>query len=120
MELNNKKVFVTGSGGFIGSHLVESLVKEGSLVTAFVHYNSLNRQGWLDQLDKSVTDKIEIVAGDIRDAYCVKRAMKGADVVFHLSSLIGIPYSYYSPEAYVATNIQGAMNVLQAAQEWDV
>ncbi len=120
MELTGKKVFVTGGGGFIGSHLVEALVKRGCQVTAFTHYNSLGTNGWLDHVEKEVRDAIEIIPGDIRDAYCVKKAMQGADVVFHLSALIGIPYSYYSPEAYVATNVQGTLNVLQAARELNV
>ena len=120
MELKNKKVFVTGSGGFIGSHLLEALVHKGCEVKAFVHYNSFNKNGWIDSLEKSIIDAIEIISGDIRDAYCVKKAMKGSEVVFHLASLIGIPYSYYSPEAYVETNIKGTLNVLQAAEEINI
>jgi len=120
MNLSNKKVLVTGAGGFIGSHLIESLVKKGCSVRAFIHYNSFNRWGWLDYLDKNIKDSIEIFAGDVRDPNGVKEAMKNIDVVFHLAALIGIPYSYYSPDTYVDTNIKGMLNILQAARDLDV
>jgi dTDP-glucose 4,6-dehydratase len=100
-----KKILVTGADGFIGSHLVESLVNQGYKVKAFVLYNSFNKWGWLDSLDKSVLSEIEVFAGDIRDPYGVKNAMEGCDVVLHLAALIAIPYSYHSPDTYIDTNI---------------
>lgn len=112
-----QKVLVTGADGFIGSHLTEELVSKGYQVKAFVFYNSFNNWGWLDTLDKSIMNSVEIFQGDIRDPHGVKTAMKGADAVFHLAALIAIPFSYYSPDAYVDTNIKGTLNVLQAARE---
>ncbi len=110
-----KKILVTGAAGFIGSHLTELLVKEGFDVKAFVHYNSKNSWGWLESSE--VKDKIEVIAGDIRDYDSVYNAIKGCSGVFHLAALIGIPYSYVSPKAYIETNITGTYNVLQAAKE---
>lgn len=115
-----KKVLVTGADGFIGSHLVETLVKQGYDVKAFVYYNSFGHWGWLDSSPKEITDNIEIFAGDIRDPYGVKTAMQGCDTVLHLAALIGIPYSYHSPDAYVDTNIKGTLNVVQAARELNI
>lgn len=112
-----KKVLVTGADGFIGSHLTEELVKKGYEVKAFAFYNSFNTWGWLDSLDKDVMQHVEVFTGDIRDPYGVKTAMGGCDAVFHLAALIGIPFSYHSPDAYVDTNIKGTLNVLQAARE---
>ena len=112
-----KKLLVTGADGFIGSHLTEELVKNGYNVKAFVFYNSFNTWGWLDCLDKDLMDYVEVFTGDIRDPHGVKTAMKGCDAVFHLAALIGIPFSYHSPDAYVDTNIKGTLNVLQAARE---
>ncbi|MCD6450528.1 MAG: SDR family oxidoreductase [Thermotogaceae bacterium] len=109
------KALVTGTAGFIGSHLVEYLVSKGIEVRAFVRYNSRNNWGWLEEL--SVKEKIEVYTGDIRDYDSVKDAIKGVDVVFHLAALIGIPYSYVSPLAYIKTNVEGTYNVLQAARE---
>ena len=120
MELKNKRVLVTGAGGFIGSHLVERLLEEGCEVVAFVKYNSLNKWGWLDSFDKKVFDKIEIFIGDIRNADSVRKAIKDVDVVFHLAALISIPYSYDSPESYVETNIKGTLNILQACLDYSV
>lgn len=120
MNLSNKKILVTGAGGFIGSHLVEALVEKGSSVRAFVHYNSFNRWGWLDYVDKNIKDSIEIFAGDVRDPNGVREAMKNIDVAFHLAALIGIPYSYHSPDTYVDTNIKGTLNILQAARDLDI
>lgn len=117
MELKGKKVLITGAEGFIGSHLVEKLLAEGAQARAFVFYNSFNSWGWLDGLPKEVLNKIEIFQGDIRDPNGVRMAMKDIDVVFHLAALIAIPFSYHSPDAYVDTNIKGALNVLQAARD---
>lgn len=111
------KVLVTGSDGFIGSHLTEELVKKGYDVKAFVYYNSFNTWGWLDTLPKEVMEHIEIFQGDVRDPNGVKEAMKGCDAVFHLAALIAIPFSYHSPDTYVDTNIKGTLNVLQAARD---
>lgn len=116
MNLENKKVLVTGADGFIGSHLVEQLLEAGCQVRAFVYYNSFNSWGWLDTIGKEKLSQIEVVSGDIRDRGSVERAMKGVEVVFHLAALIGIPYSYYSPESYVGTNITGTLNVLEEAK----
>jgi len=113
-----KKVLVTGSGGFIGSHLVEKLVQKGCKVKAFVHYNSRSSWGWLE--DSACKDRIEIISGDIRDTDIVRSAMQGVDTVFHLAALIGIPYSYVSPEAYVETNIKGSLNIFQSAKDLGV
>lgn len=115
-----KKVLVTGADGFIGSHLVETLLGEGYEVRAFVLYNSFNTWGWLDTFPKEKRDKIEIFAGDVRDSNAVRQAMQGVDVVFHLAALIAIPYSYYAPDAYVDTNIKGTLNVLQAARNLEI
>jgi NAD dependent epimerase/dehydratase len=112
-----KDVLITGAGGFIGSHLTEKLVKEGASVRAFVHYNSLNSWGWLDTVPPDILKEIEVFSGDIRDPWTVRQAIKGVRRIFHLAALIGIPYSYHSPESYVDTNIMGTLNVLQAAKE---
>lgn len=111
------KVLVTGSDGFIGSHLVEELVKRGYQVRAFVLYNSFNTWGWLDTLPKEIMENVEIFQGDIRDPNGVAESMKDVDAVFHLAALIAIPFSYHSPDTYVDTNIKGTLNVLQAARK---
>lgn len=111
------KVLVTGADGFIGSHLVEELVKKGYKVRAFVHYNSFNSWGWLDTLPKEIMKNVEIFQGDIRDPNGVEEAAKGEEALFHLAALIAIPFSYYSPDTYVDTNIKGTLNVLQAARK---
>jgi dTDP-glucose 4,6-dehydratase len=111
------KILVTGSDGFIGSHLTEELVRAGNRVRAFVYYNSFNTWGWLDSLPKEILDEIEIFAGDIRDPNGVREAMKGIQTVYHLAALIAIPFSYHSPDSYVDTNIKGTLNVLQAARD---
>jgi dTDP-glucose 4,6-dehydratase len=110
-----KKILVTGSSGFIGSHLTEECVKEGFNVRAFIHYNSMNDRGWLEK--SPYAKHIEFIAGDIRDYDSVHAALKGCDAVFHLAALIGIPYSYVSPLAYIRTNVEGTYNVLQASRE---
>ena len=115
-----KKILVTGADGFIGSHLVERLVRHGYDVRAFVLYNSFNSWGWLDQCAEDVKGKFEVFSGDIRDPHGVRVAMSGCDAVLHLAALIAIPYSYHSPDTYVDTNVKGTLNVLQAARELGV
>ena len=114
------KILVTGSDGFIGSHLTEELVKAGYEVKAFVYYNSFNTWGWLDTLPIEIMAHVEVFQGDIRDPHGVKVAMKGCNAVFHLAALIAIPFSYHSPDAYVDTNIKGTLNILQAARELEL
>ena len=116
----NWTILVTGADGFIGSHLTETLVRMGYKVRAFVHYNSFNSWGWLDHCVPDIKDQFEVFAGDIRDPHGVKESMKGCDAVLHLAALIGIPYSYHSPDTYVDTNVKGTLNVLQAARELNV
>lgn len=115
-----KSVLVTGAAGFIGSHLVERLVLTGARVRAFVHYNSRNDWGNLELVPAEVLREVEVVTGDICDPFSVRGAVKGTDTVFHLASLIAIPYSYVAPQSYVSTNVLGAINVLQAAREESV
>lgn len=112
-----EKILVTGADGFIGSHLVERLVHLGYKVKAFVYYNSFNSWGWLDTLPASVMNDVEIFAGDIRDPNGVYESAADVDSVFHLAALIGIPFSYHSPDSYIDTNIKGTLNVLQAAKK---
>ena len=112
-----KKILVTGADGFIGSHLTEALVRKGYDVRAFVLYNSFGTWGWLDRSPDQIRASLDVFAGDIRDPHGVKEAMKGCDAVLHLAALISIPFSYHSPDAYVDTNVKGALNVLQAARE---
>jgi len=116
MKLKGKKVLITGADGFIGSHLTERCIAEGADVRAFVYYNSFSQWGWLDTVSKKTLAKHEVFAGDVRDFSCVMEACKDVDVVFHLAALISIPYSYRSPESFVATNINGTMNILQSAR----
>jgi NAD dependent epimerase/dehydratase len=120
MELCDKRVLVTGSDGFIGSHLVERLLAEGAKVRALVYYNSFNTWGWLDTFPAATLSQIEVVSGDIRDAGNLDAAVRGCDAVFHLAALIAIPFSYHAPEAYVDANIRGTLNVLQAARRHQV
>lgn len=120
MDLAGKRILVTGSDGFIGSHLTEELVRRGYYVRAFVYYNSFNSWGWLDHSEPEVRNAIEVVAGDVRDPFCVSDAVKGCDVVMHLAALIAIPYSYRSPDAFVETNVKGSLNVVHAAREHGV
>lgn len=118
MNWAGKRVLVTGAGGFIGSHLVERLAAEGARVRALVHYNALESRGWLNQLPAD--SGVEVVAGDVTDPDSVRHAMTGSAVVFHLAALIAIPYSYQAPTSYVRTNVNGTLNVLQAARELGV
>jgi dTDP-glucose 4,6-dehydratase len=115
-----KKILVTGADGFIGSHLTEALVREGYEVRAFVQYNSFNSWGWLDRCDPDVRGQFSVFAGDVRDPYGVRSAVKGNDTVLHLAALIAIPYSYHSPDTYVDVNVKGTLNVVQAARDLGV
>jgi NAD dependent epimerase/dehydratase len=109
-------VAVTGAEGFIGSHLVETLVAAGSRVRAMVLYNSFGSWGWLETLPSEVLDNVEVVAGDVRDDTSVHEFLRGAEVVYHLAALIAIPYSYRAPRSYLETNASGTLNVLEAAR----
>lgn len=115
-----KKVLVTGAGGFIGSHLVEALARSGAEVTALIHYNALNSWGNLEALPAEILSNINVEAGDITDASFVRRLTDGNEVVFHLAALIAIPYSYVAPVSYVRTNVEGTVNMLEAARECGV
>ena len=116
----NKNILVTGADGFIGSNLTEALVNEGYKVRAFVYYNSFNSNGWLDTVSNVIKNKIDFFAGDIRDPNGVREAMNGVDIVIHLAALIAIPFSYYSPDSYIDTNVKGTLNILQAARDNNV
>jgi dTDP-glucose 4,6-dehydratase len=117
--LKGKRVLVTGADGFIGSHLVEELAASGATVRALVYYNSWNSIGWLSDCSSDILEAIEVFPGDIRDAERVGEAAQGCEYVFHLSSLIAIPYSYHAPRSYVETNVIGALNVLEACRHSD-
>ena len=115
-----KKVFVTGADGFIGSHLVELLVKKGYHVKAFCLYNSQGSWGWLDSLSSSIKNEIDVFLGDIRDPLSIRNGMVGCDTVFHLASLIAIPYSYIAPSSYIDTNVKGTLNILQTSRDLEI
>jgi NAD dependent epimerase/dehydratase len=115
-----KKVVVTGAGGFIGSHLVEALVKEGASVTAVIRYNSNSLIGNLGFLDRNSRDAVKIAAGNIEDSDFMYNTIKRQDIVLHLAALIAIPYSYEAPRSYIRTNVEGTLNVLEAARRYDV
>jgi len=113
--MNKVAVLVTGADGFIGSHLVEMLNSNGYQVKALSQYNSFNNWGWLE--DINCKDKIEVLTGDIRDPHYCKEIVRNVDIIFHLAALIAIPYSYVAPNSYVDTNINGTLNICQAAKE---
>jgi NAD dependent epimerase/dehydratase len=115
-NLKGKKVLVTGAGGFIGSHLTEGLVRAGADVCAFVHYNSRNDWGNIEFLDREIFDQVKVIAGDITDPFSTREAVHDREIVFHLGALIGIPYSYVAPAHYIAVNINGTINLLEAAR----
>lgn len=115
-EWDGRSVLVTGASGFIGSHLTERLVCAGARVRALAHYNSLSQWGWIERLPAHIQREIEVIPGDVRDQDSLHPPMAGVDTVFHLAALVAIPYSYVTPNAYVATNVVGTLNVLQAAR----
>jgi len=115
LTVKNAQVLITGADGFIGSHLTELLVEQGARVRALSQYNSFNHWGWLE--DVACLDNIEVVCGDVRDPHFCRQITQGVDLVFHLAALIAIPYSYQAPASYVDTNIQGTLNICQAALE---
>jgi NAD dependent epimerase/dehydratase len=110
------KILVTGSGGFIGSHVVETLLAMGRKVRALVHYNGAGRRGFLDEINIKTRGRLEIVAGDVRDPHQMVRMVQGCDAVLHLAALIAIPYSYHAASSYVETNVQGTLNILEACR----
>ncbi|MFM0597980.1 GDP-mannose 4,6-dehydratase [Paraburkholderia dilworthii] len=118
--LAGRKYLVTGAGGFIGSHLVEALVRGGSDVTAMVKYGSASSWGNLDFVHDEVKGQFRVVAGNIDDGDFVAHAVEGMDVVCHLAALIAIPYSYVAPRSYIRTNVEGTLNVLEAARRFSV
>jgi dTDP-glucose 4,6-dehydratase len=120
MKIAGKKTLVTGAGGFIGSHLVEALVKEGARVRAFVRYNSRGDLGLLERLPAQVQGELEVFVGDLKDPEALRRCVKECELVFHLGSLIAIPYSYINPTDFVQTNILGTTNLLNACLSADV
>lgn len=119
-SLQGVSCLVTGADGFIGSHLVERLVRDGAAVRAFCLYNSRGSAGWLDDLPPDVRARIDIQLGDIRDAQFVEAATQDIEVVFHLAALIAIPYSYVAPESFIDTNVRGTLNALEAARRHGV
>lgn len=116
----DKKILVTGAGGFIGSHLVQALADKGAAVRAFVRYTSRADIGLLTHLPKSLLDGIEVITGDLRDQAAVRQAAKGVDLIFHLGALIAIPYSYLHPAEVVETNVLGTLNLLLAARDLSI
>lgn len=117
MNLKGKRILVTGSEGFIGSHLVEELLRHGCKVRAFVYYNAFNSWGWLDSFEQKELKKIDIFLGDVRDQNSVRKSMRNIDIVFHLAALIGVPFSYNAPDSYIDTNIKGTLNILQCGMQ---
>ncbi len=120
MKWQDKRVLVTGAGGFIGSHLVDELLHKGAEVTAFVHYNARNDWGMLEGRYNDKTPNLSVIAGDVTDSLFVKKAVLEKEYVFHLAALIGIPYSYVAPESYINTNVKGTLNIMQACLDANV
>jgi len=120
MNIDGTKTLVTGAGGFIGSHLVEALIKQGARVKAFLRYYSHDSIGLLAELPRDVLGEVEIFRGDLKDPEALRKPMRGCELVFHLGSLIAIPYSYENPLDFVQTNIGGTANVLNACRAGDV
>ena len=118
--LGSKRVLVTGAAGFIGSHLVEALLAHGANVTCLTHYNSASSVGNLGFLPPKARAAITVSAGNIEDSDFVQRAVEGQQIVLHLAALIGIPYSYVAPRSYVRTNVEGTLNILDAARRCGV
>lgn len=118
--LQQGRILVTGAGGFIGSHLVEELLRQGNEVRAFVRYTSHGGRGWLTDLPAELADGLEVFDGDVRDERAVREAARGCAAIFHLAALIGIPYSYLAPRSYVEVNVSGTLNVLEAAREMEI
>ena len=119
-EWQDRPVLVTGAGGFIGSHLVEELVKRRARVRAFVRYNSRGSRGFIDDFPPQMAERVEVMAGDLRDANAVAEAARGMSAIFHLGALIAIPYSYIHPREVIESNVVGTLNVLAAAREHSV
>ncbi|MCX5713486.1 MAG: SDR family NAD(P)-dependent oxidoreductase, partial [Candidatus Omnitrophica bacterium] len=120
MDWRKRRVLITGGGGFIASHLIERLVGAGAKVRVFVRYNSRNNFGLVDRLPSEVREKIDVIAGDVRDYNAIYGAAKGVDMVFHLAALIAIPYSYVHPKDVIETNIMGTFNVMEAGRRLGV
>ena len=120
MKIEGKKTLVTGAGGFIGSHLTEALVRMGAKVRVFVRYNSRGDQGLLERLPEEIRREIEVFAGDLKDPEALRRPTKRSELVFHLGSLIAIPYSYINPMDFVQTNVLGTANLLNACLDNNV
>lgn len=120
MNFENRTVLVTGAGGFIGSHLVDRLVREGAKVRAFVRYNARGDAGLLRFINPKIYEELEIIPGDLRDVEAMHVAAKGVDTIFHLGALIAIPYSYDHLREVVETNVMGSLNVLLSAREMNV
>jgi len=111
------KILVTGAGGFIGSHVTETLLRTGHSVRALVHYNSSGSWGHLNRIPDKLQKRLEVRLGDIADSFLVQDLVSGCDSVLHLAALIGIPYSYAAPASYVATNVSGTLNILEACRQ---
>jgi NAD dependent epimerase/dehydratase len=120
MNWTDKRILVTGAGGFIGSHLCERLLQLGAQVTALVRYTSRSDWGNLEYLSPAMKSSLKVVCGNIEDSNLVDSCVKGKDIVFHLAALIGIPYSYVAPLSYVRTNIEGTLNILEAGRKYSV
>jgi NAD dependent epimerase/dehydratase len=120
MNWKNENVLITGGAGFIGSHLTEKLVELGAKVKILVHYNSRNDWGYLEYFSKNILIHAEVFQGDVQDPYSVQKAVDGCSIVFHLASLIAIPYSYVAPASYVETNVKGTLNVMEACLKANV